>query len=291
VTITDALSRAVIEVPEGVAPVDRCVATVGSPGYEAWVEGLFGSITAHAGPDRPALGLFALARPGEPVDGLADIARRYGAMLYRCAPLHGPNPTSKAILYTAARVIPARRFVCMDADMVVFADLDPLFAALDACLPGSILVCREANDHRYTDLGHILETAYQGGAPEFFPPGNRLARYPLVVNDGLFAGGRDALLALDHTVRELPGAVAWVDRDAHIDWRNQFVFNTALATLDSGVELDPTWNVQLHAQEVTAAGSADRPVARWRDRDARVLHFCAPAKQKYPELRGWARRG
>ena len=287
-SVTDSLARATIKAPDGIAAFDRCVATVGSAGYERWVEGLFGSILAHAGPTRPTLALFALADDMASLDRLRALAADFGALCYPCTPLRRPNPTSKAILYTAARVIPARRFVCLDADVVVFADLEPLFVTIDTCAPGSILVCREANDRRYTNLAHVLDTAYKGGSPPFFGPDSALACYPLVVNDGLFAGGRDALLALDSAVRELPGAVGWVDQDPHIDWRNQFVFNVALAALGAGVELDPTWNVQLHAQEVDVFdGNGRRLAARWAGRDVRAVHFCAPAKQKYPELRDW----
>jgi nucleotide-binding universal stress UspA family protein len=287
--MTDALARAVMRPGPAAGVIDRCVLTVGSPGYEEWVEGLFGSILAHARQAPPTLALFALADDAAALEPLAALAARYGALCYPCQPLRRPNPTSKAILYTAARVIPARRFVCLDADMIVFTDLDPLFTVMDACAPGSLLVCREANDHRYTDLSHILRTAYQGGSPPFFDQESALAAYPLVVNDGLFAGDRAALLALDQAVRDLPGAIAWVDEDPAIDWRNQFVFNTAIAGLANVVELDPTWDVQLHAQQVEVAAGEGRPVARWSGQDVRVLHFCAPAKHMHPELRAWAR--
>jgi hypothetical protein len=289
-TVTDPLARARIHLPADVEPFDRCIATVASPGYERWLAGLAGSIAAYAGPQPATLAVFGLGRDDAELAHMAGVAADHGAMFIACEPLRPLNPTSKAILYAAARVIAARRFICLDADMVVFADLEPVFSALDVLAPDRILVCREANDRRYTDLGHILDTAYRGGSPNFFDPRGPVGRYPLVVNDGLFAGRAEALLALDRAVRALPDAIDWVDVDPAIDWRNQFVFNVALATLDAGVELDPTWNVQLHAQEVEAAGDPDRPRAQWRDTQARILHFCAPAKAKYPELRDWAVR-
>jgi hypothetical protein len=286
--LTDALARASIEVPTDAPELDRCVVTVGSLGYERWVEGLFGSILANSGATPPTLALFALADDAAAAEKLSTLASRYGALCFPCRPLRRPNPTTKSILYSAARVIPARRFVCMDADTVVCADVESLFVTIDTCAPGSILVCREANDRRYADLEDILLRTYHGGSPPFCPPDSPAARYQLVVNDGLFAGDRDAMLALDEAVRRLPGAIDWVDEDPAIDYRNQFAFNTALAHLGTGVELDPTWNVQLHAQELDVSFDGGRPVVRWRGRDARMVHFCAPAKQKYPELRDWA---
>ena len=76
------------------------------------------------------------------------------------------------------------------------------------------------------------------------------AAFPLVVNDGIFAGSREALLALDGAIRAMPLATRWVDERHNIWWRNQFIFNLALARLRCGIELDSSYNVQLHVQDV-----------------------------------------
>jgi predicted O-methyltransferase YrrM len=69
-------------------------------------------------------------------------------------------------------------------------------------------------------------------------------------------------------------------------WRNQFIFNLALARLGCGVELSPVYNVQLNVQDVEASVSEGRARAVWRGRQARVLHFNGAGRKKYPELRG-----
>jgi predicted O-methyltransferase YrrM len=110
--------------------------------------------------------------------------------------------------------------------------------------------------------------------------------YPLVVNDGLFAGDRTALLALDGAVRAIPEASTWADGNPRVSWRNQFIFNLALARLKCGMELDSIYNVQLHAQDVQIHQEGARLHAPWRGRQARVLHFSGGAKQKYPQWQG-----
>jgi hypothetical protein len=50
-----------------------------------------------------------------------------------------------------------------------------------------------------------------------------------VVNDGLFAGSRGALLALDGVIRTIPDAPAWINQHSNNWWRNQFIFSLALA--------------------------------------------------------------
>jgi NPCBM/NEW2 domain-containing protein len=70
---------------------------------------------------------------------------------------------STTVLYSVARVIPAERFVCLDADMLVPSPLDILFAAVEASPPRAILVCGEGNDHGIRDLAAALDIAYGGG--------------------------------------------------------------------------------------------------------------------------------
>jgi predicted O-methyltransferase YrrM len=107
-----------------------------------------------------------------------------------------------------------------------------------------------------------------------------------VVNDGLFAGGRTALLALDGAIRAIPQASTWADGHPNVSWRNQFIFNLALARLVCGVELDSIYNVQLHGQDVEFLEQGSRLSATWRGREARVLHFSGGAKRKYPKWQG-----
>ena len=123
---------------------------------------------------------------------------------------------------------------------------------------------------------------YGGGPnPPFFARESDLGKYPLVVNDGLLAGSRSAFTALDAELRRLPDAVRWHDERVDIPWRNQFAANVALARIASAVELDPTWNVQLHVQDVDVDGSR----ASWRGRDVRILHFGGAGKRRHGALR------
>jgi NPCBM/NEW2 domain len=276
--ITDPLLRADITVSEGLPPTPQCIATVGSAGFEQWVDDLLGSVRAFGGCPDAHLVIFAL----DDAPGLHEVAKRHAATTIRCRPRMPLGPSSKSVLYSVASVIPAERFICLDADMLVLSRLDSLFAALDACPPGAILVCGEGNDHGIPDLASALDIAYGGGPnPPFFARESDLGRYPLVVNDGLLAGSRGAFCALDAELRRLPGVVRWIDERADNRWRNQFAVNVALARMAAAVELDPTWNVQLHVQDVEVDGTR----ASWRGRNVRVLHFTGNAKHRHKALR------
>jgi predicted O-methyltransferase YrrM len=84
----------------------------------------------------------------------------------------------------------------------------------------------------------------------------------------------------------MPQACAWVDGHSHVKWRNQFIFNLAVARLQCGVELDSIYNVQLHVQDVSFYEQGSRVCATWRGRQPRVLHFSGGAKRKYPQWQG-----
>jgi predicted O-methyltransferase YrrM len=283
-TLSDCLGRAEISLPSTPPRADCCVVTVVSPGFEERLDDLLGSLHANgACPDCLPL-VFGLN-----ADAACErVVAKYRATLVRCRLLGPLNAMSKAVLYSAARVADAQQFLCLDADMLVLDDLRPVFAALHACPEGSILACREGNGGGFHNLRHALSLVYGGGDADL----HRLAvtpeeaDYPLVVNDGLFAGSATALLALDGVIRAMPQAAAWVDERSDIWWRNQFVFNLALARLRCGVELDATYNVQLHTQEVQFRQADGRVRADWRGRAVRVLHFSGVGKHKYPEWQG-----
>ncbi len=283
-TVFDCLGRAEVTVPAVRPCAERAIATVVSPGFEHLLDDMLGSLYANGRCHDAALVVFALNCN----ETCARVVAKYGGALVRCEPRSRINPMSKAVLYSAASVIDAQRFLFLDADMLVLRDLRPVFAALDACPAGSILACREGNNAGLDNLGQAIGIVYGGGDADL----QRLAvtpqeaAYPLVVNDGIFAGSREALLALDGAVRAMPQASRWVDERQNIWWRNQFIFNLALARLRCGVELDSSYNVQLHVQDVQLRQDHARLSADWHGRSVRVLHFSGAAKSKYPAWRG-----
>jgi hypothetical protein len=214
---------------------------------------------------------------------------RHGALLVECTRLANVNPTVKSVMYTAARVLAAESFVCLDADMLVFGSLEPVFAAIDASPARALLACREGSGRCFEHLEHAVLSLY-GGRPgdlrKITGADGGEGAYPLVVNDGIFAGGRAALLALDALLRRWTGAPGWIDERGDVWWRNQAVFNLAMAHLRCGVELDPTFNVQLNTEEVEMACEGGRVAARWRGRPVRVLHFNGRGRHLYPEWSG-----
>jgi predicted O-methyltransferase YrrM len=249
------------------------------------MDDMLGSLYANGHCQDALVIIFAL----DPDLACMRLAAKYQAMLIPCRPLSPINAMCKALLYSVAQVINAEKFLCLDSDMLILGDLRPVFAALDACPSGSILTCREGNGQGFTNLHHAYQSVYWGTSDDWenvFSGTTEEAAYPLVVNDGLFAGSRTALLALDGVIRAIPKAAEWSDKHRNNWWRNQFVFNLALARLRCGMELDSTYNVQLHVQEVKLSEQHKQIQADWHGRAVRVLHFSGAGRQKYPAWRG-----
>jgi hypothetical protein len=221
-------------------------------------------------------------------DRCAEVAAKYGAVLVPCRPLGTITASIKSVLYSMASVVDARHYIGLDADIFVTGDLRPLSAALDALPEHSILAARDGNGRYWDNLGHGFRDNYCGKPDEI--PMLQLSdadlAYPLMVNDGVFAASRYAMLALDSQLRSITNAPRWLDAAPSVGWRNQFLFNLALARLDAGVELDGRWNVQMHACDVEWDTSTARLRAAWQGRPAHIVHFSGTGKTKYLPLQG-----
>ena len=279
--LIDCLRRAEITLPAtSPPPAEKCIATVVSPGFEALADNMLGSLYANGDCQDAQLVIFMLGKSVE----ISRLAAKYRALLIPAHPRASINATSKSLLYTVARVVDAERYLCLDADTVVLSSLQPMFAALEVHPEGSILVAREGNGNDSMTLQQAYSSFYGGSdadAHRFFTAAE--GSYRPVVNDGVFAGKKAALLALDGVIRNLEGAAEWVDQRRDIWWRNQFIFNLALSKLRCGVELDGSFNVQLHAQDVEISPTPVGMQARWRGRPARILHLSGCGRRKYPD--------
>jgi len=282
-TITDCLDRAEIQLPLEIPHAECCIATVASAGFESLLDDMLGSLLANGCCTGALLVVFCVGDPA----AVAPVAAKYGARIVHCKPLQPVAVSLKSILYSVGRVVEARRFLCIDADMLVVGDLQPVFALLDACPNASIAACREENSRKYRSLGDAIQRLYLGDPGDVRTIlGKGEAAYPLVVNDGLFAGSRAALLSLDSTIRAMREPREWMDARPDVPWRNQFLFNLALAKNGCGIELHAAYNFQLNRREVRISRDAGRVRAESKGEPVRVVHFNGDGRNKLLEWRG-----
>ena len=280
---TDCLERADILLPARMPRAERCIATVASPGFESFLDDMLGSLAANGDcPD--ALVLVFVAGDSS---SIAPVVAKYRAQLIQINPRVPVGTSVKSVLYSVARIVDADQFLCLDADTLVLGDLRPLFATLDACPDNAVLVCREQNTYPLQDLGEAFRSLYRGIPEEAGTLMDKsILSYPFVVNDGLFAGSRAAMLALDSSLRSMTELRNWMDSLSDFSLRNQFLFNAALARTGCGVELSSVYNLQVNRREVHIYQTGGRPRAEWNGKQVRVLHFNGDGRHKYCEWRG-----
>jgi hypothetical protein len=267
-----------ISVPPVRLEARRCIATVVSAPYVRFADRLLGSLRAHGGCADASLVVFV-------PDGdaaCAAVAARHGAKAVPFGPA-AVAPTVKGLLYSVARAVEAEEYLCMDADMMVLDSLAPVFERL-ATARRRVLLCREAGFA--ATLGQAVNGAGDGSGEglDALDAGD-VAGYPLVVNDGLFAGQRDALLALDASIREMTAAPRWVGRGELARRRAELVLNTALAKLDCADEIDRRYNVQLGAQSVLRRVVNGRVEAQLHGCRVAVLHFDGAGRRQFDAWR------
>jgi len=280
---SDALGRVEAQSPQNQIHAECCIATVVTGGYAHLLDGLLTTLTRQRWPRDTLVVVFNIDNDPD----CARIIANHGARAIPCTRVARRNASLKSVLYSVASLVEAQYYMCLDADMLVLDDLSKVFDALDAYPQDSILVARDAF-LKQDSLLKQLQEHYRGDSGDL---GRLLGRvteegnYSLLINDGFFAGSRFALLALDNLLRNMSQAAAWVDFYPDHGWRNQFVFNLALARLRCAVELDARFNVQLHMNDPKLETLNGRPQAIWRGQTAHVLHFCGWGRDKYPEWR------
>lgn len=281
-TIVDCLGRAEITLPQDLPPVDLCVATVGSPGYETRLDDLLESLRSDGGLDDALLAVFFFGTSAT----IQAIAEKHGAIVIPCFGLLPVTAASKAVLYSVAEVIRAERYLCLDGDLLATGDLRPLVAALESV--GSDAIFATPDDETAGSLERDLRFRY-GGIPNDLSRlvgGNasHATHNPLMVSDRIFGGPRLALCSLDHQLRSFVGAADWVDgRRLPKPARSRFLFNLALAQAGNLVELAPRYLRSLSEM----VNSADRPsigdACELVVREAAVVHLTRQGTRHNPQ--------
>src|SRR5215470_13807626 len=120
--VIDCLGRCEVANATGLQ-ADCCVATVASAGFASLLDGMLGSFEANGACEGALLIVFVLDGDEE----CTAVAARHGAAVVPCRLLTSANPTVKSLLYSVANVVSAKRFLCLDADLIVTGPLQPIF--------------------------------------------------------------------------------------------------------------------------------------------------------------------
>ena len=271
------LNRVHIVLPQKPRTVRNCIGIVGDDRTAEMLDNFLGSLYENG--QVKDCHVVIMAEQGS--TRVPVIARKYRAQLVEVRRVVDYAPIwIKTAAYSLAHIVQADRYLVFDSDMLVLDQVKSIFASLEAINTDSILAVRETWIPRGVTLGELLLQHMEPYAGNSATQGTlnlspREMNYEFIVNGGLFGGSRKALLALDNVMRAMsPEGIIWMDQRTDLPWREQALFNLALARLGCGQELDARYNTQLLRQpDVDIQVHDSRIVALNDQKSVNVLHF------------------
>jgi lipopolysaccharide biosynthesis glycosyltransferase len=288
--MSGALNRTHLLLPEKPRIVRRCIAMIVDDHVADMADNCLGSLYQNG--DVRDCHLLIIA--DEKSKKVSRLAQKYGAQIAEVRRVVEDVPAwIKTALYSVAHYIQADQYLIIDADMLVIKQVRSIFNMLDGANDLSVFCARELWIPRTVTLGNILNMQEEpyGADPEsldLLRMSQRERDYGFIVNSGVVAGTRKAMLALDNAMRSMsPEGILWMDRCTERPWREQALFNLALARLDSGQELDIRYNFQLLWGEASIHVKENHVVASADAKPIHILHYNGiPGRAKYKGMEG-----
>ena len=275
-------------IPSKIPSCETCIFTLVNPAYVGFADDMLGSLYTHGNVKEATIVLFVY----ENSPAIERLAKKYNAQIIECFTDRKNTLIFKTMVYSVAQLFHADEYLFLDVDMLILKDISNVFSIIRSCNKRSIVICREAG-LADESLGELLT----GGIKPYWGNEGDIAvlgfndhefNFKFIVNTGVFGGSRRAMLALDNMMRSMmPGAAAW-EACNHVDYREQAVFNLALARLKNYTELSEIYNMQLQHHVADFQTIQDGLVeATCEDKPVCVIHFNGPkGKDQYKVVSG-----
>lgn len=279
------LGRAHGRIPDKISVCEKCIFTTLTPNYVDMLDNMLGSLFVNGECQDASLFFFVL----NPDDKCKKLAKKYNATMFSITVENTQTLLLKSLVYSVASFINADYYLMLDADMIILRSLAPIFDTLKTTDERNILVSREENliPSNFT-LRHLISTdifPYKGaeGDDVFLRIGHE-GENTFIVNGGMIAGSRKAWLSLDSTMRSyMPRSSLWDIKNPSIKWREQAIFNLALAKTGLYTEISHLFNFQMCHVTPDIQIHENFIVAFYDKHLINVLHFNGlPGKEKYP---------
>lgn len=290
IAITGALGDLLINLPDTIVNADKCIALVSTDNFIPEIELTLCSFCENGKCNGATIVVFAFGD----ISKYKLLQKKFNIIIVPCQLTTDKwSYKLKTAALSIAQIVNANKYLYLDADILILDDIKPLFDLVDLVPKDKVLVSREASVSSNMNLYDALSNNNSIYCCD--PDGISLLnltekekQYPLVVNNGVYIGGKQSILSLEHAVRSAaPNSIYWENRKIteKYYWREQGVFNLALAKYDIGIPMDYMFNLQLHCQQVEIDYHYTPPLAMFEGKAVKILHFNGSGRNYCSELK------
>jgi hypothetical protein len=276
-----------IVVPENIKKCNRCLITVSTPNFVDSLDLMLKSFYLNSGCNDCEVLVYVFGECEE----YLEIQKKYNVNLIKCSSTNNSTYKIKVVGLSAPYIILADKYLFIDADCLILEDLNPLFSVLNIFNEDKIFISKEGSVPEGHILGNILFDAnsiYYGEESEkkLLNLTNRDINNNFVINNGVYAARRRALLSLSNIIKKtlLPHGLLWEKNKIKEGclWREQGLMNIGISKLDNAVEMSNLYNLQLHSYDI------DFDIKNFKTtfsgQPVKILHFNGSGRNKYSDI-------
>lgn len=200
---------------------------------------------------------------GESSPELTDFCQQTNSIFIPITCVYGQDIANKQVqaiyhkpsTYSIAKIINANIYIIIDVDMICTSDINLLVERIESNNPESISVCKDAHTEGLTfgDLIIAEWSAYKGSVTNK----HMLRLTPkelsssLIINSGVIAGKRKAVLGVEDTMRRLmPSSIFYLNDKISEPVREQALMNLSMIKYGEVELLHKKYNLQVLWEEL-----------------------------------------
>lgn len=241
-TIVDCFGYNKIYIPQTISSSENVITSTISPGYENLLDDLLFSLFINSSLQSFRKLIFMI----NPNSSCYDVVKKWECEYIICESIKPVAINSKSVLYSLDQVFDFKRMIYLDSDFLILNNIDDLFTMLDHIPENNIMICRDFYFDYAKSLKEIITNKlYEGKESDFeylLGEVNNELSFPFIVNAGMMACNKSALIQARNTMSSFHNIVEWINSGVI---REQFAFNLSLAKNHNYTILHPKYNYQM----------------------------------------------
>lgn len=200
---------------------------------------------------------------GESSSEIIDFCQKTNSIFIPITCVYGQDIANKQVqaiyhkpsTYSIAKIINANIYIIIDVDMICTSDINLLVERIESNNPESISVCKDAHTEGLTfgDLIIAEWSAYKGSVANkhMLRLTPKELSSPLIINSGVIAGKKKAILGVEDTMRRLmPSSIFYLNDKISEPVREQALMNLSMIKYGEVELLHKKYNLQVLWEEL-----------------------------------------